>query len=69
MLPYNKLLFNKVVSLTQSVRRKHKPLVKQSVDENRSNRFLTDAIRSHICTRFGRYLHSKTPSRVRKWNA
>ena len=47
-----------------SVRRKHKPSVKQSVDKNRSNRFLTSAIRSHICTRFGRYLHSKTPSRI-----
>ena len=50
-----------------SVRRKHKPSVKQSVDKNRSNRFLTSAIRSHICTRFGRYLHSKTPSRIISW--
>ena len=36
----------------------------KSVDKNRSNRFLTSAIRFHIFTRFDRYLHSKRPSRI-----
>ena len=66
MLPYNKLLFNKFYHfLSLYVRRKHKPSVKlQSVGTNRSNRFLTSATRSHICTRFVCYLHSKTSSPI-----
>ena len=59
---HNNLLLNK--ALAQSVKRKHKPSVKQPVDQNRSNRFLTSAVLSHIFTRFGRYLHSKMPSRI-----
>ena len=44
--------------------RKHKPSVKQSIDKNWSNRFLTSAARSHIYTSCGRYLYSKTPSGI-----